>query len=102
MKNDTIRTKIIILLISVMLVVVEVELFMLDASLGWGAIKLISCVIVGLWIVFLVPALRYFYLEHKDEDMEFFADAGVRFGINGLFGPLFMTPYYGMKYYLNR
>lgn len=99
MKKDKLKTKIAIMTISLLLVLLVIGLYCLDTSMSWNGYKIGSCVIISLWLFFILPSLRGFYLEHKNEDMEYWCKTGSKFGISGLFLPLLLAPYYGILFY---
>ena len=96
--NDNVRTKFLVFLASVVFVGIVVLLYFIDQSRGWDAYKTISCVVINLWIFFLLPSLRSAYLQCGDL-AEWFKK-GMDFGAGGIVVPVLLAPYYGFKYYI--
>ena len=99
--KDVVKTKLLILVLSVITTSIVILLFFLDTSLEWNAYKIASCVVVNLWIFFIIPAIRNSYLLNKGKPLEEWFRMGLCFGASGILFPILFAPYYGVKYYLN-
>ncbi len=102
MKLDNIKTKIIILIASVALNGVMMLLYFLDQSLEWNSLKIISCIIVNLYLFFIIPSMRLFIKKFNQMDFEESFKLGFRVGYSKAFWPIIIAPYYGIKYYFNK
>ena len=70
MKNkDNLQNKMIVFVISLILTGLILLSFFLDDSMQWNTYKIYSCIVVNLWIFFVVPALRNSYLLNKDKSL---------------------------------
>ncbi len=96
---DTVRMKLIVLLLSTILVGISVSLFFIDRSLSWTAEKIVSCVIVNVWLFFMIPALRNSYNLNRGKSYEEWFKMGLAFGASGIAIPLLLAPYFGSVYY---
>ena len=92
--------KTIIAIFSIILTGIVILFFALDKSLAWNAHKIISCMLVCIWVSLLIPAFRYDFLKLKEMSFEEGFRAGVRIGLHGIVLPLLIVPYFGIKYYL--
>lgn len=99
-KNDYPKNKIIIFIISLLLTGLVVFFFFLDNSLQWNAYKIFSCIVVNLWIFFVIPAFRGSYLQNKDKSIYEWFRMGFSFGASGIAFPFLLAPYYGIIYYI--
>ena len=97
--HDTVRIKLIILLLSAILTGISVFLFFIDKSLSWTTEKIISCVIVNLWLYFIIPALRNSYNLNRGKSYKEWFKMGFEFGASGIAIPLILAPYFGLVYY---
>lgn len=98
-RKDSIRIKLNILMISILIVVFVVILFYLDESLNWGTEKIISCIAISIWSFFVIPALRQSYLTNRDKDLAEWFKMGYHIGASGIWIPVLFSPLYGVKYY---
>lgn len=96
---DSIKTKLLILLISVGIVCICVLLFFLDNSLEWGIEKIIVCGLVNLWIFFITPSLRRAYILNRHKSQEEWLKLGIEFGASRIALPVLLAPYFGLIYY---
>lgn len=99
--HDRVKIKLLIALLSVSITLIVIFLFFIDKSLSWNAYKIVSCIIVSLWIFFLIPAIRNAYLINKGNSLEEWFRMGFNFGASGIIFPILFAPYYGVKYYLS-
>ena len=100
-KCDSGKTKFLVFVISTAITAVAVLLYFLDTSLEWNAYKILSCVVINLWIFFLLPALRNSYLQNEHKTPVEWFKMGMSFGASGILYPALFAPYYGVKYYLS-
>lgn len=100
-KSDTFRNKILIFVISIILIGILVLLYFLDDSLEWNAYKIYSCIIVNLWLFFVIPAVKNSYLLNKDKSLSEWFLMGFALGASGISFSILLAPYYGIKYYFN-
>jgi hypothetical protein len=100
-KCDKRENKIYILIVSSILTGILILLFFLDDSLEWNSFKIYSCIIVSLWVFFIIPAVRDSYLLNKGKSLSEWFIMGFRFGASGIAFPILLAPYYGVKYYFN-
>ncbi len=101
MPNDKVKNKLLIALLSIIITAIAVGLFFIDESLPWNLYKVVSCTIVGLWMFFIIPALRKSYLLNADKSLAEWFKMGMSFGAGGIAYPILLAPYFGVKYYLN-
>ena len=97
--HDRVRMKLIVLLLSTILIGISVFLFFIDQSLSWTTEKIISCVIVNVWLFFIIPALRNSYNLNRGKSYAEWFRMGLDFGASGIAIPLILAPYFGSVYY---
>ena len=97
--HDTVRIKLIVLLLSAILVGISVLLFFIDHSLSWTTEKIVSCVIVNVWLFFIIPALRNSYNLNRGKSYAEWFKMGMDFGASGIAIPILLAPYFGLVYY---
>lgn len=97
--HDTVKIKLLVLLLSTVLTGISVALFFIDRSLSWTTGKIVSCVIVNLWLFFIIPALRNSYNLNRGKSYEEWFKMGLAFGASGIAIPLLLAPYFGLIYY---
>lgn len=102
MKTDNIKTKIIILIASIALNGVMTLLYFFDQSLEWNTLKITSCIVVNLYLFFIIPSLRLFIKKFNQMDAEGSMKLGFKIGYTKAFWPILIAPYYGIKYYFNK
>ena len=99
-KADSIKIKINITLISLCLVGSCIFLYFLDDSQEWNSVKIISLIIVNVWIFFTPATFRYLYMLNKDKKLnDWFYGRRMRTGLILL--PILIAPFLGMKYYIS-
>ncbi len=96
MKNF--KVKYITTLISIIVLGLIVVLYFLDNSLEWGTNKIISCVLVSIWGMFVPQTITYYFFKIKNSDLTYSFKLGLSLGTRGFIG-LLITPYYGIKFY---
>lgn len=99
---DSIKTKLLILLISVGIVCIGVLLFFIDNSLEWGIEKILICVFVNLWLFFMTPSLRRSFNLNRHKSNEEWLKMGIEFGASRIALPIIFAPYFGLIYYFTR
>ena len=99
--KDKAKIKLLILLLSVIITSIVILLYFLDTSLEWNSYKIVSCVVINIWIFFMIPAIRNSYMLNKDKSLEEWFKMGLSFGASRISFPILFAPYYGVKYYLN-
>lgn len=100
--SDNYKNKILVFIGSLILVGGSTLLFFLDKSLEWGFEKICSCVFVNLWLFFIIPALRNTYLLNRGKSMEEWFKMGFVLGAGGIFFPILLAPFFGVRYYLGQ
>lgn len=100
-QTDSTKNKIFFLIISLALTGLVVLLYFMDNSLGWNGIKIGSCILVNLWVFFVVPAFRNSYLKNKDKSIAEWFRMGFAFGVSGIAFPILLAPYFGVRYYFD-
>jgi hypothetical protein len=98
---DKLKTKLIILIASIVLVALVVVAYFLDKSLEWGVPKISSCVLINLWVFFLTPSIRRAWLINKDKPMEEWFKMGFRYGVSKILPCTLFAPYFGVRYYFD-
>lgn len=97
--KDRIKTKLLVASLSVIIASIVVMLYFLDISLEWNVYKTISCIIVVVWVFFIIPAIRNSYLLNEGKPLGEWFKMGLNFGASGIMFPILLAPYYGVKYY---
>ena len=97
--HDTAKIKLLVLFLSAILAGISVLLFFIDRSLPWTNGKIISCVIVNIWLFFMIPALRNSYNLNRGKSYGEWFKMGFDFGASGIAIPLILAPYFGLVYY---
>lgn len=100
-RNDNLKTKTLIFLASIALSGFIVLLYFLDNSLSWGLEKIISCIIVNIWMLFIFPSIRNSLLQNKGKSFQEWFVMGFKAGASGIVYSVLFAPYYGIKYYFN-
>ena len=96
---EKLRTKIIVFIISLIVDGLLILLYILAPSWTWGAEEIVSCILVCLYLLLVVPSVRYFFIWLKNFDLYrenrnifYFAICAFRIAI-------LLPPYYAVKYY---
>ncbi len=97
--HDTVKIKLIVLFLSVLLIGISILLFFIDRSLSWTIGKIVSCVIVNVWLFFMIPALRHSYNLNRGKSYAEWFKMGLAFGASGIAIPVLFAPYFGLVYY---
>lgn len=93
------KNKIIIFIISMLLMLIVIALYFLEASQEWDVTKILSCVLVSMWVFFLIPSFRKSYIKNKDKDIAEWVEMGYWVGVSGICLPFLLAPVYGIIYY---
>ncbi len=99
--KDKIKIKLLVALLSVGITSIAIMLFFLDDSLEWNAYKIVSCIIVGLWVFFIIPAIRNSYLLNEGKSLEEWFKMGFCFGASRIMFSILLAPFFGIKYYFD-
>lgn len=102
MKNDSIITKIKILIISILVLSGMIVVFFIDKELEWGPLKIVSCVIFSIYAFFFIPMIKYIINWFKTLSLEESIYAGYKIGYYGIIGLILMDPIIGIMYYFNK
>lgn len=97
--TDNLNRKIMIFILSVLICGIMILLYFLDTSLDWGTEKIISCILVNLWLFFIIPSLRRSWLVNKDKGMEDWIITIGYYVVRGFCLPILLAPFFGVKYY---
>lgn len=100
-KSDCFKTKMSIMITSLLIVLITILLFFMDKSLEWGVEKIVICTVVNIWIFFIIPALRQSYLLNQDKGYAEWLKMGLQVGAGGICMPILFSPFYGVIYYFN-
>ncbi len=99
--NKQIKVKIIVLLVSILATCFCISLYFLDKSMNWNFEKIISCIIVSIWVFFIPPTILYYAYKMKNSNLEYSTRLGLSIGTKGFLGFL-IAPYIGLKtYFIN-
>lgn len=96
MKNHFI--KLIVTLIAVILLAIVILLYFIDNTMGWNIDKILSCIIISIWISFIPQTITYYFYKIKNSEMEYSVKLGYEIGAKGFLG-LLLAPYNGIKFY---
>lgn len=102
MKKDTLGTKMKVLCISILLVSFVIVMYVLDKELGWGFEKIISCILISVYVFFLTPTIKYIINWFSTLSAEESFYAGFDIGYFGIIELILIDPFVGMMYYLNK
>lgn len=96
MKNF--KVKYITTLISIIVLGILLVFYFLDNSLEWGPYKIVSCIFVCIWGMFIPQTVTYYFYKIRNSDLTYSFRLGLSLGTRGFIG-LLITPYYGIKFY---
>lgn len=102
MKNDSIETKIKVLIVSIILVALIVYLFFIDKELEWGILKIISLFFAVMWVFFFPPTIKYIFNWFRNCSVEESIYAGYQIGYYGIVGIILVDPIIGIMYFFNK
>lgn len=106
--KDTLKSKILIFVISLLLVGIMVLLYFLDDSELWNWHKITSCIIINIWLFFILPSFRNAYLikreyvNNNSVTLSKLSKLAVEIAVNRLIFPILFAPYFGIKYYFTK
>ncbi len=102
MKNDSLSTKIKILIVSIILVAGVIIVYFIDKEQRWGIEKIISCVLLSIYAFFFSPMIKYIINWFKTASLEESVYVGYKIGYYGIVGLILIDPIVGVMYYLNK
>lgn len=102
MENDSIITKIKILIISTILLVGVIVSFIVYKELEWGVVKIISCIMTSIYVFFILPMIKYIINWVKTLSLEESVYAGYKIGYHGIAWLIILDPIIGIMYYFNK
>ena len=102
MKNDSLSTKIKVLIVSIILVAGVIIVYFIDKEQRWGIEKIISCVLLSIYAFFFSPMLKYIINWFKTASLEESVYVGYKIGYYGIVGLILIDPIVGVMYYLNK
>ncbi|MCR5705418.1 MAG: hypothetical protein K6G48_01255 [Acholeplasmatales bacterium] len=100
-KKDLIRTKIKILIISILFTIGVIGLFIINTSLKWGVEKVLLCMMTVAYVFFAPPMIRYMINWFKYATLEEAIALGYRIGYSGVGILIFLDPLIGLMYYFD-
>lgn len=100
-RSEKTKIKLMFLFVSSIITSIVIILYFIDDSFVWNIYKTASCIIIALWIFFILPAIRNSYLLNKDKSLDEWFKMGLSYGASGIIFSILLAPYYGVKYYLN-
>lgn len=102
MKNDSLSTKIKVLIVSIILVAVVIIVYFIDKKQRWGIEKIISCVLLSIYAFFFSPMIKYIINWLKTATLEESVYVGYKIGYYGIVWLILIDPIVGVMYYLNK
>ena len=102
MKNDSLSTKIKILIVSIILVAGVIIVYSIDKEQRWGIEKIISCVLLSIFAFFFSPMIKYIINWLKTATLEESVYVGYKIGYYGIVVLILIDPIVGVMYYLNK
>lgn len=102
MKNDSLSTKIKVLIVSIILVAGVIILYFIDKEQRWGIEKIISCVLLSIYAFFFSPMIKYIINWFKTATLEESVYIGYKIGYYGIVVLILIDPIVGVMYYLNK
>jgi len=102
MENDSIITKLKILIMSTIFLVGVIALFIAYKELEWGFVKIISCIIASIYVFFLLPMIKYIINWVKTLSVEEAVYSGYKVGYYGIGILIILNPIIGIMYYFNK
>lgn len=93
------KLKIEITIVAILFTGFILTLYFFDTSMDWNILKIISCIIISIWSLFLPQTITYFFFKIKNSDLKYSFKLGLSIGAKGFLSFLIM-PYYGIKFYL--
>lgn len=102
MKNDSLITKLKVLIISAVLVTLIVYLYFMDKEEVWNIERIITCVVTSVFIFFFPPMIKYIINWFKTLSVEESVYAGYKLGYYGIGFLILIDPIVGIMYYFNK
>ena len=102
MKNDSLSTKIKVLIVSIILVAGVIIVYFIDKEQSWGIEKIISCVLLSIYAFFFSPMIKYIINWFKTATLEESVYVGYKIGYYGIVVLILIDPIVGVMYYLNK
>ena len=102
MKNDSLITKLKVLIISAVLVTLIVYLYFMDKEEVWDIERIITCVVTSVFIFFFPPMVKYIINWFKTLSVEESVYAGYKLGYYGIGFLILIDPIVGIMYYFNK
>ena len=102
MKNDSLITKLKVLIISAVLVTLIVYLYFMDKEEVWDIERIITCVVTSVFTLFFPPMVKYIINWFKTLSVEESVYAGYKLGYYGIGFLILIDPIVGIMYYFNK
>ena len=102
MKNDSLITKLKVLIISAVLVTLIVYLYFMDKEEVWNIERIITCVVTSVFTFFFPPMVKYTINWFKTLSVEESVYAGYKLGYYGIGLLILIDPIVGVMYYFNK
>lgn len=102
MKNDSLITKLKVLIISAVLVTLIVYLYFMDKEEVWDIERIITCVVTSIFTFFFPPMVKYIINWFKTLSVEESVYAGYKLGYYGIGFLILIDPIVGIMYYFNK
>ena len=102
MKNDSLITKLKVLIISAVLVTLIVYLYFMDKEEVWDIERIITCVVTSVFTFFFPPMVKYTINWFKTLSVEESVYAGYKLGYYGIGFLILIDPIVGIMYYFNK
>ena len=102
MNNDSIYTKIKVLILSIFFAGIIVLLYFLDRSIAWRTFKIVSCITVSIYAFFLFPTIKYIINWFKTLSTGEAFYAGFKIGYYGIALLILLDPVIGIMYFCNK
>ena len=102
MKNDSLITKLKVLIISAVLVTLIVYLYFMDREEVWDIERIITCVVTSVFTFFFPPMVKYTINWFKTLSVEESVYAGYKLGYYGIGFLILIDPIVGIMYYFNK
>ena len=102
MKDDSLMTKIMIFISSLLITALVIVMFVTDNNMEWGTSKIVFCIISSFWGFFLAPMLKYIVNWFISLSMEEAVYAGYKIGYYGIALLIILDPLIGYMYYFDK
>ena len=101
-RRDDKQARVLVVLTSVLFAAIAALFYIVDWTLEWGLIKIVSFILVDIWLFFLPPAIRLSYLRNEGKTPGQWFTMGYHAGASGLWMPVLLAPLFGILYFLPR